>query len=230
MIAPTVERVSLRMRDVAFALLAARRHAATTLNRIGLQKFIYLMDSVATLYDSFPPREGHVTYHHGPYDPAIQNAVDALAFRGLARVVSLRERSDQLSTAYELNDHGMNWAERLGSYPALQSRWMIASDIAAHASQLGWHRLRALVYAEPTYASVRSGGLGKQLAVASQTDPSTATLLSYFRAALSTRSDGRSPSRELLLDLLFRYLDVFAKRAAVAGEAISGTEPSDAAA
>lgn len=223
MITPTVERVGLRMRDVAFALLAAHQQSASSTNRIGLQKLIYLMDAVAILYDTFPTANGHVTYHHGPYDPAIQNAVDALAFRGIARVVSMREQSGQLSTAYTLTDAGSNWAKHLSSYPILQRRWMIASDVAAHAARFGWPRLRALVYAEPTYATVRSGGLGKELAVASQTTPSTVTLLSYFRAALSARADSKSPSRELLLDLLFRYLDAFARRAVP-----TQTEDSDA--
>jgi hypothetical protein len=213
MIAATIERVGLRMRDVALALLAAQERSASTLNRIGLQKFIYLMDSVSILYDSFPPRDGHVTYHHGPYDPAIQNAVDSLAFRGITHVVSLREHSDQLSTAYTLTDAGTAWAKQLSAYPLLERRWKIASDIASHAAMLGWPRLRALVYAEPTYASVRSTGLGKQLAVASQTEPSTVTLLSHCRAALSPRPDDPPPTRALLLDILFRYLDTFARRA-----------------
>jgi len=225
MISPTVERVGLRMRDVTFALFAAHQHSASSMNRIGLQKFIYLMDAVAILYDTFPPRDGHVTYHHGPYDPAIQNAIDVLAFRGIAHVVSLREQSGQLSTAYTLTDAGSNWAKQLSSYPALQRRWMIASDVATHAARYGWQRLRALVYAEPTYATVRSGGLGKELALASQTTPSTVTLLSYFRAALSARADRKPPARALLLDLLFRYLDAFAKRAAR-----TQTEDADASA
>ena len=81
-------RVLNRMFDVLIALREAERHKKY-LTRIELQKFIYLVDSVSNIYEFMPPQEGHKTYFNGPYDLAIQNAVDSLAFRGLVKILSI---------------------------------------------------------------------------------------------------------------------------------------------
>src|SRR5688572_8648288 len=83
----TTVHTTLRMRDVALCLhAAAPRHVA--LNRIRLQKYIYLADVLSIVYAALPPVDGHITYKNGPYDRAIQNAVDALAFRGFVHVMT----------------------------------------------------------------------------------------------------------------------------------------------
>ena len=78
-------RILIRMADVAFALAAAHDHRER-LGKLRLQKFIYLADAVSLLYSFLPPQENHTTYMYGPYDAAIQRAVDSLAFRGFVAI------------------------------------------------------------------------------------------------------------------------------------------------
>ena len=79
------QNIMNRMGDVVLALGEAEKsHIQPT--RIQLQKFVYLADVLGQLVGAMKLREGHKSYFNGPYDAAIQNAVDSLAFRGLVRI------------------------------------------------------------------------------------------------------------------------------------------------
>jgi hypothetical protein len=199
------------MRDVTFALGAAAPYKPT-LSKISLQKFIYLLDVVAILYDLFPSANGHVTYTYGPYDPTIQSAVDSLAFRGLALILSSRVHGGGVSADYALTHSGRTWCEHLAAENAFQLRWLAARDIAARLDVLGWARVVELVYAEPTFVFARTRGIGRHLHPAAAEADSASALLRFVRQAL-TRAPGTTPSRALLMDLFFGYLDEYASRA-----------------
>src|SRR4051812_8205442 len=95
-------RVLLRMSDVGMAMSAASKYGQD-LNRIRLQKFIYLLDVVGYIYHLLPPRVAHKTYKHGPWDVAIQNAVDALVFRGFAEASKVqRDPNGKIHATYKL--------------------------------------------------------------------------------------------------------------------------------
>src|ERR1039457_7706235 len=86
------ERNLVRTADVILSLAAASQYGQR-LNKIRLQKFIYLADAVSSLFALLPPEESHTTYMHGPYDAAIQRAADTLAFRSEERRVGKECRS-----------------------------------------------------------------------------------------------------------------------------------------
>jgi hypothetical protein len=199
------------MRDVGFALEAAGGYERR-LNRIGLQKFIYLCDVVSTLYEILPPLQGHHTYKHGPYDPAVQNAVDSLAFRGLVRVYGVdRDQEGRISATYTLTEPGSLLARNLAAAQPFRARWRVAVDVARRVEGRGWQRLRELAYAEPTYANERVHGLGRPLRPEQRLGNTAGALLATLRRTLTLGFREASPSGDLILELFFRYLDNYAK-------------------
>src|ERR1035438_3464416 len=120
-----------RMGDVMLALGEAGQ-AKVRPTKIQLQKFVYLTDVLGQVVGSLKPREGHKTYRNGPYDPAIQNAVDALAFRGLARVAGAwRTPSGHLATSYTLAEPGREFLKKLRGHPALARKVQMAGLVGA---------------------------------------------------------------------------------------------------
>src|ERR1700733_6759299 len=102
-----------RMGDVALALSEAEKaHVQPT--RIQLQKFVYLTDVLSQLVGTMKLLEGHKIYFNGPYDAAIQNAVDSLAFRGLVRIAGVwKTPSGSTGTKYALAVQGRRLVSRL---------------------------------------------------------------------------------------------------------------------
>jgi len=206
----TQNRVLIRMRDVALALGAAEFYNQS-LNRIRLQKFIYLLDVVGYLYEILPPREAHTTYKNGPYDYAIQNAVDSLAFRELAKVFSVKRSPDgKIHAEYGLTPAGKSWLKILTEEGGFGTRWEAALEVAKKVNVRGWSRLVELVYAEPTFASARPRGYGQQLALFNGLENSAAFLMQTINRGISQGFEQALPDRELVVELFFRYLDNYA--------------------
>ncbi len=204
-------KVLLRMCDVALALGAAHTHDQS-LNKIRLQKFIYLLDIVGLLYEIFPPRDGHKTYLHGPYDLAIQNAVDALAFRGLVEAIKIKRNSNgTIRSQYQLTDAGKNWLHKLTRADAFAVRWQAALEVGNKVNARGWQRLVELVYAEPTYVGSRPRGYGQRLITSNGLENSAAFLIKTIENGLAQGFEQTSPDRELVVELFFRYLDNYAR-------------------
>lgn len=197
------------MRDVGIAMHVASRYGQF-LNRIRLQKFVYLMDAVAIIFKEIPQHEGYVTFKHGPFDRRVQNAVDALAFRGLVSINNLT-RGDQgnLSVEYRLTDAGLDWARLLGEEVGFGERTTIGAEVGRRINVLGWTRLRELVYSEPTYVGLRPQGYGRSLRTDAGLDNSSSRLISLIIRSLS--ASGSLPTRDAVLDVYFRYLDSYAK-------------------
>lgn len=202
--------VTLRMRDVTVALGSAASYKQT-LNRIRLQKFVYLMDAVAVIFRSLPASEGHYTFKHGPFDPAVQNAVDSLAFRGLVRITKLDTTEEgRVSAEYALSEAGVDCYRAMRESEATVTRVAIADEVATRVNRLGWYRLRELVYAEPTFLKARTAGYGRRLVTYNGREVSTGRLLQVIIRSLG--SLGVTPSRGIVLDAYFQYLDKYAKR------------------
>jgi DNA-binding PadR family transcriptional regulator len=199
------------MCDVGFALSAASRHHQK-LNRIRLQKFIYLLDVVGYLYEVLPPRKSHVTYKHGPFDAAIQNAVDVLVFRGFAKASNVqRDSAGKIHAAYELTPEGSSWVRKVAEDNRFSIRWDAAVEVADKVNSLGWERLVALVYAEPTFVNTKSQGYGQKLELNNGLENSAALLLETINRGLSHGFETTSPNRELIVELFFRYLDNYSR-------------------
>ncbi len=201
------------MRDVGLALRTAKDRSQR-LNKIRLQKFIYLMDAVSRLYELLPPAQRHRTYLYGPFDASVQNAVDCLAFRGFARIVGigpLRDRGEP-SVEYTLTVAGEQWISQLVIQSSIRQRFDIAHDIGVQLDALGWERLRALVYAEPTFVSHRGAGLGQLLEPDNGMKNSSAYLLQTMKRVLQRGSENVPVARSLLVNLYFDYLKRYAMR------------------
>ena len=199
-------RVAVRMRDVGLALLAGSTFSQS-LNRIRLQKFIYLLDQIGQLLAVLPPCKSHYSFRRGPFDPYIQNAVDSLAFRGIVRITNLQKSADgSIHAEYALARAGVQWAQSVASSPVIRDRWRAAQLLAPEIDRLGWGRLRELVYAEPTYVAARPNGFGEQLRAIEFGKPSSATI---FRAISHSLRSGfeRAPSVELVVELYVEYLN-----------------------
>jgi hypothetical protein len=204
-------KVLLRMRDVAFALRVAAEHGQS-LNRIRLQKFVYLVDVLCRLFDTFPPRDGHVVYRHGPYDKRIQNAVDALAFRGLVKIVRAAEDdSGNLSTEYTLTNPGQMWVSAMLGVDQLLRRHDVAAAVGEEIERRGWHRLKELVYAEPTFVSNRPLGYGRTLKTGDVRTRSSGALLALSDRILGAGFENPQVTPRLLTRAFFDYLEQYTR-------------------
>jgi hypothetical protein len=208
-----------RMGDVILALGEADQ-AKVRPTKIQLQKFVYLTDVLGQVVGSLKPCEGHKTYRNGPYDPAIQNAVDALAFRGLARVAGVwRTASGHLATSYTLAAPGRDFLAKLRSHPVLARKVQMAGLVGGKLRDLGWDRIVSLVYAEPTYVATRSTGWGSRLAAEDGLAVSAAFVVAVMRRVAGTLSAERSASPEWITDRFFAYLNDYDRNYGSAREA-----------
>lgn len=199
----------IRMRDAGFALRAANEHGRS-LSRIQLQKYIYLMDAIAIVFELLPPTQAHYTFRHGPFDPHIQNAVDALAFRGLAKIERLSQRAGKsVASEYALSAAGARWTTALIAQADFATRSEIAETVGRHVNRLGWHRLVELVYAEPTFVAARPEGFGKRLKPQRGLSASSAQVLQLIRRVLASRKS--VPRRDVLATYYFEYLDRYSR-------------------
>lgn len=208
----------LRMRDVIFALVLAQK-ADVTLNKIQIQKFIYLIDSVSYLFAIFPPSKAHVTYKNGPWDVGLQNAVDALAFRGFVKI-EVAPYSN-LARIYSPTASGLEWSSSLRKIPVFANRWIASEAVAKRVAMIGWEKLKALVYAEPTYLALRTHGYGQELNQYDAMDVSTASFLQLIEFALRPymlESQADFPV-DMLIDIYFEFLDKYANKHSVLARA-----------
>lgn len=205
-------RIAIRMRDVGLALRAAGEFGHT-LNRIRLQKFIYLADAASRTFDIVPIRAGHITYKHGPYDRFIQNAVDSLAFRGLVKIIRLDEdEGGNLQTEYALTKAGILWTTKLAENQAIKVRWAFVHSLSVQVNSLGWQRLRKLVYAEPTFLSAKRHGYGQQLRTDDINASSANFLIQLAQNAINSGFVKKELPPDKLLTVFFRYLEQYASK------------------
>ena len=178
-------QVLIRMRDVGLALRAAK-DGNQQLNKIRLQKFVYLLDAVSRLYELLPPGRRYRTYLFGPFDATVQNAVDCLAFRGFVRMLGAeaQKNGSERSVEYALTLSGEKWTSLLIREVSIRDRFKMACDIANQLDSRGWGRLRSLVYAEPTFVSRRGQGFGQLLEPENGMKNSSAYLLQTMERVL----------------------------------------------
>lgn len=213
-----------RMSDVTMALATASVYNQK-LNRIRLQKFIYLLDIVGYIYEVLPPAVSHISYNNGPYDPAIQNAVDSLAFRGLVEIsdVDTLPRGN-LSSQYMLTLAGEEWVKILAGQEMFKFRFEAATITGKKVEKLGWWRLKDLVYAEPTYVQKKYSGFGQRLDITKGTENTAAYLIGLINRSLGIK-EKQMVNRELAVDVFFRFLDNYdlsSKKISRAGDVMSG--------
>ncbi len=196
-----------RMGDVALALSEAEK-AYVQPTRIQLQKFVYLTDVLSQLVGTMKLLEGHKIYFNGPYDAAIQNAVDSLAFRGLVRIAGVwKTPSGSTGTKYALAAPGRRLVSRLDETPEFQRKVRVAKLVGIEMRKLGWSRIVDLVYAEPTFVAFRASGWGEQLAAENGLTISAAFVLAVMRRVAGIVHPGEKVSPEWFAERFFAYLN-----------------------
>jgi hypothetical protein len=202
---------TLRMGDVLLALKEAGK-AQINPTRIQLQKFIYLTDVLGQIVGRPKPNNGHKTYKNGPYDPRIQNAVDALAFRGVARIAGVwRTPGGHLATQYALAKGGLVVLEKIEGNEDFFAKVWLAQLIGNELRRpgRGWARIVNLVYAEPTYVSTRPSGWGESLDFDNGLKTSSAFLIAAMRRVIESANIQSEVSGEWIVNRFFAYLDDF---------------------
>lgn len=196
-----------RMGDVVLALSQAGK-ARIHPTRIQLQKFIYLSDVLGQVVGALMPVVGHKTYFNGPYDSAIQNAVDSLAFRGLVQITGVwKTPSGKVATKYTLAISGEKFLARLQSAPGLARKIQVADLVGCEINKLGWARIVDLVYAEPTFVSTRPTGWGSRLNAEDGLSVSAAFVVAIMKRLINTLYVDQQVTPEWIADRFFAYLD-----------------------
>lgn len=197
-----------RSKDVLFALSAASDYNQQ-LGRLALQKLIYLFDVIALAWRQIGAQPGFRPWHNGPYDPMIQNAVDALAFRGLVNITDLSfRRTKNAECRYSLTDAGKTSVGNLSKSSALGDDLALFCEIAREIERRGWNRIKEIVYAEPTYSTARATEHGTMLSLDRSIENLSYQLLRDVREAFEMNRDTAMP-RRTLVQVMFAILDEY---------------------
>lgn len=195
-----------RYADVILALSTSERYGEN-LGRLQLQKFIYLCDILSLAWNILSSDDGHETYKHGPYDYKIQNAVDALSFRGFVKIEFLKLDKKNMSTTsnYSLTDPGKLLYERLLSAKLYKTKDTIYKLIAKNVNRRGWTNLKSIVYSEVSY--VNKVGFYNQIDTNSYTNNATIQLVDLF----NNLSKRKPIKPEDLVTIFFKITDNYRK-------------------
>lgn len=194
-----------RYRDVILALASAHKYGEG-LGRLQMQKFIYLADSLSILCDLLSPEIGFQTYKHGPYDPAIQNAIDVLMFRGVINIIRSAIKPDGTLTAlYEISDSGLTIVKKMKNEPSFFRRAALYNTIGTHVAKRGWGKLKDLVYSDATYVGRKVDGWGVPLNTNSLLSNDSLRILLEFNNLV--RNKDLKFSKENIISIFFRILD-----------------------
>jgi hypothetical protein len=215
------ENITNRMADVMLALGEAKI-AQVQPTRIQLQKFVYLCDVLGQVVGTLKPKEGHKTYRNGPYDPAIQNAVDCLAFRGFVQITGVwKIAGGATGTKYALAEPGRQFLTRLRAAREFTRKFQVAGLVGVELHKLGWGRIVALAYAEPTFVATRSSGWGSQLLAEDGLSVSTAFVLAIMRRTVGAIYPDFDPAPEWVADRFFAYLDDYDRTCGLANGGVT---------
>lgn len=197
-----------RSKDVLLALSVAGDFRQT-LNRLQLQKLVYLFDVLALSWRHVGSPRGFRPWHNGPYDAAVQNAVDALAFRGFVAATDVAFRRTRNAEArYSLTEAGAQAVDRLAENAAIANDLQLLRAIGAEIDHRGWKKIKEIVYSEPTYNRARAKSEMSELPVNNVLENLSSRLLSDLKRAFDM--DSAEPmSAGTLVQALFAILDQY---------------------
>lgn len=192
-----------RYADVLISLYAAKSQKPR-IGRLQLQKYIYLCDTISILWDQTALGSGYKTYKRGPYDPKIQNAVDALAFRGLVDIYTLdTSNKNEVSAFYGITKAGIKFIQQIINIPPYKKRYSLSKEVSNEITERGWGNILSLVYAEPYYVQEGSIGWGRTLSMNTLLKNVSIRALAF----LSDLSRGGTLSKENITTFFFEMLD-----------------------
>lgn len=153
--------MNYRFSDVLISLYFANKHQQNKIGRIQLQKLIYLADTISVIWEVLAPKYGHETYKYGPYDKNIQNAVDAMVFRGFIDVVSFDIISEKnVDVKYRISEIGIKLYERISRENIISRKIDFYEHISFEVNKRNWFDLKSMVYSEPSYLANKIDGYG----------------------------------------------------------------------
>jgi len=197
-----------RFKDVLLALAAASR-ANVSLQRIQLQKLIYLMDVFSAVWREVSKPTSFEPEKRGPWDRQIQNAVDALAFRGLVNIDGINIRkATEIRTQYSLSESGHTVILSLCRQSEIADQLQLAHEIAREVGRphRGWGTIKRIVYSEPTYVSVKDSGSRRRLPLDNPMRNQTSALVRMFADSWGWTAQ-TPPTREVFVQTLFLVFD-----------------------
>ncbi len=205
-----------RFKDVLFAVGAASKFEAG-LGRLQLQKFVYLTDVFSAVWRTVSKPPDFRPDQRGPYDPQIQNAVDALVFRGLIDVKDVTFRMQGVRANYQLAPIGAELIETLSLDPILHEEYELCGEIAAEVARRGWGELRSIVYAEPTYRAAKESGDSSRLKTNRPAMNQTLRLAQLFQASWEQSSEF-PVTPPMFVQVMFLVFDEFRVERSIALE------------
>lgn len=198
-------KTGYRYKDVLFALAVSEKYNQR-LGKLQLQKYIYLADILSPLWDLISSG-GYLTYFHGPYNQAVQNAVDVLAFRGAVEIVeSEYEEKDKVKIRYKISDIGLGIVNEIIKESILNRRYELFKLVGQYVNKNGWGTLRKMVYSEATYVASKGEGLGKPLEPDSMLTNESLQILYGFNDLVR---EGTQISKTNMISIFFKLLDTY---------------------
>lgn len=197
-------RRNRRFKDVLFALASAAKFEIV-LTRIQLQKLIYLGDVFSAVWREVSRPADFFPYERGPWDRQIQNAVDALAFRGFVRVEARFLRLNQVRSSYSLSALGCEIVENLRDESVLCEEIQLYDEIASEVARRGWEEIVQIVYSEPTYLAALESCSGSRLYTNRPEINQTMQLASRFKANWS--ESGHTLTPKIFVQIMFLVFD-----------------------
>ena len=195
--------VNARFIDVILTLQVANSYNQQ-IGRIQLQKYIYLSDTISLIWDVIATKYGHETYKHGPFDEAINNAIDALAFRGFVDIASIKMEEKRVDALYVINKSGSKLFNELYDNDYFKNKISLYQTVGSHVDRIGWRKLKDLVYAEPTYLHSRANGYGFKFDYLSLFSNDSLRILYQFENMLK---DGQKISKENMVSMFFKLIE-----------------------
>lgn len=200
--------MSNRFKDVLLALRASDIESHK-IGRLQLQKLIYISDVLSPIWRHFSTPAAFIPYMRGPYDSAIQNTVDALAFRGLVTINNLVvQGTRQIESQYSLNLAGRTVVTRLIQNRSFADDLQLYSAIVKEIEYRDWSSIRTLVYAEPTYESAKAAGRWGRLRLDQGAKNLSLVVIDKFQRA-SMAKKHRPINRNQLVQIFFSFLDAY---------------------
>ncbi|WP_339292455.1 hypothetical protein MKY48_05410 [Paenibacillus sp. FSL W8-0187] len=195
-----------RVRDVGIVLYTCKNYDQK-LGRLQLQKLIYLLDTLVLCRYLLSVKQGHETYHHGPYDQKIQNAVDLLGFWGLVDITDINVQDGKISSNYEISTYGEEWInELINKGEGIYQRFELSRAICDSLSRRNaFNRIRKLVYAEPTYSRIGQKGYGYNLDLSEYDTNLSSQVVAKMEKIYKT--DRISVSDKFVADFLIEFLE-----------------------
>lgn len=197
--------MNFRFPDVLLCLYYANLNKESSIGRIQLQKFIYLADTMSIIWDVLSPKHGHVTYKYGPWDRNIQNAVDALAFRGFLSIDHLNfSDKGSVEVLYKINNLGIKLISKLKNNDTFKGKIELYEYMAAEVTKRNWNNLIGLVYNDPAFLNYRREGYGYNFDYLSPMKNDTLRILYDFEKMLEP---GKRISKRNMVSIFFKILE-----------------------